>query len=116
MFEVYKYAGELSVSDVYGGNPEIPDDKVAVAFRPPKKGETYLGVLDNAAYRTAHDFQYYQPRIILADKPKRKVLVVEYDVHDAAAPALSDYKHVGRATANYYVESKLYNARIEERD
>ena len=68
----------LSVKEVYGmDNPPIPNGKVGVAFRPAMVGETFLSSFLDAMVATVNDTA---PRIILQDKPKRRVLVYEFDI------------------------------------
>ena len=68
MFEPYKpYSYEITVKDVYKrDDPEIPEGKLAVGFRPFLKGDTFLTVY--GAYGVARcDGSPMRPRIILSD-------------------------------------------------
>lgn len=69
MFESYKPCSyEISVRDVYRrDDPKIPEGKLAVGFRPFRKGDVFLTVY--GAYGLAlYNGSPTQPRIILSDK------------------------------------------------
>lgn len=67
MFEPWKVETTIRVEDVYGTEPMvIPNKFRGIAFRPPLKGEVYLGVDCSVCYGYSYKRDQTTPRIILA--------------------------------------------------
>lgn len=67
MFEPWKQERQITVAQRYGiSNPAIPKGRWAVAFRPPKKGERFLGTCLGSEVIASADYSNDSPVIILA--------------------------------------------------
>ena len=81
---------------------------VGVEFRLFKAGEQYLTTSYGIGKSNSNGVS---PRIILQDKPKRRVLVIEYDIADPG-----NLHDVTESQAQDMLASRYGRRRIEERD
>lgn len=66
----YTFTRTITPRDVYRNRPDIPSDKRVVAFRPPKRGETFLsGDIFGIQRSVLENWPEEHPRLILEDVP-----------------------------------------------
>lgn len=118
MNTVYEHTIRKTIKDIYGtDNPVIPNGYMAVEFRPPRVGETYLSYNHNILLEPNNDFPNDSPRIIL-EKYERKVikLVETSDSPRHVKPREYWIDEVGNLSIWSHKDSSVYKHIVLERE